>query len=169
MKFRFLLSIVFLLQVLESSAQLQWTELTIKCPCTLKSEDGETATVEFGLQNHLDSIVEGVNATVAIVGTLTNEDGEEIESAFVDTIQIESTIDPHGQVPVTSYEIDLGQMPSGTLYFELIIHTGEATDIGERSIRDSIWFKDEITSPPSSFSLTNMDYLLDSDEDGFPD
>lgn len=169
MKFRFLLSIVFLLQVLESSAQLQWTELTIECPCTLQSEDGETATVEFGLQNHLDSIVEGVNATVAIVGTLTNEEGEEIESAFVDTIQIESTIDPHGQVPVTSYEIDLGQMPSGNLYFELIIHTGEATDIDERSIRDSIWFKDEITSPPSSFSLTNMDYLLDSDEDGFPD
>lgn len=169
MKLRLLLTTLVFIQVLETSAQLEWTELTIECPCTLQSEDGETATVAFGLKNQLDAVVEDLSATIGIVGTLTDVEGEEITAALVDTVRIGGSIEPFGQLSTSSYDLDLGQLPTGKMYFELIIHSGQAADINEGTIRDSIWFKNEITSPPSSFDLVNMDYLLDSDDDGVAD
>lgn len=177
MNLRFLLAAFCLVLALGASGQLEWTRVSFECPCTLTSEDGETATLEFGLQNHSDEAEEGLSVTLGLVGTgdLMTQTGNTITTAFVDTIEIDTLLESHDALLTTTYTIDLGQLPSGRLYFELILHQGSATDIdevdpsGESYVRDSIWFKDLITSPPSSLNLTNMDFLVDTDEDGVHD
>ena len=168
MNARTLIALLLTVSATKLGAQALWTDLSIKCPCALQSEDGKTATIEFGLINHSDGIQEGLSATLGIVGTLEDEDGTPLESAFVDTISIDASIDPKSELPIASYELDLGVMPAGQLYFELLIHDA-TTDIDDLTIRDSVWFKNEIASPPDSFDLVNMDFLLDSDADGVDD
>lgn len=171
MNLRFLLSAFCLVFVLGASGQVEWTYMSFECPCTLTSEDGETATLEFGLHNDSDEVPEDLRVTLGLVGTedLMTEDDTRITAAFVDTIEIETLLEAHGELPTTQYTIDLGVLPRGRLYFELILHEGPTNDMDdfddpqERSnIRDSIWFKDLVTSPPSSLNLTNMDFLVDT-------
>lgn len=176
MNLRFLLAAFYLVLALGASGQLEWTRVSFECPCTLTSEDGETATLEFGLQNHSEEAQEGLRATLGLVGTsdLITESGTSITTALVDTIEIETLLEPHDSIPTTQYTIDLGVLPRGRLYFELVLHIGPANQIddpydGDSPIRDAIWFKDLVTSPPSSLNLTNMDFLVDTDEDGVHD
>lgn len=168
MKARHLIALLFVIATIEIGAQSPSTDLSIKCPCALQSEDGKTANIEFGLINHSDGVQEGLGATLAIVGELEDEDGLPFESAFVDTISIDTTMEPQSELPVASYQLDLGVMPPGKLYFELLIHQG-TTHIDDDTILDSVWFKNEIQSPPEAFDLVNMDFLLDSDSDGVDD
>ena len=178
MNLRFLLSAYCLVLALGASGQLNWTLMSFECPCTLSSEDGETATLEFGLQNHSDMLGEDLRVTLGLVGTedLMTEDDTRITAAFVDTIEIDTLLEAHDSLPTEQYTIDLGVLPRGRLYFELILHVGSTTDIDDfenreerNNIRDSIWFKDLVTSPPSSLNVTNMDFLVDTDEDGVHD
>ena len=176
MSLRFLLVAFCMVLALGVSGQLEWTRVSFECPCTLTSEDGETATLEFGLQNHSDEIVEDLSVTLGLVGTtdLVTESGNSITTALVDTIEIDTHLEAHDAIPKSEYNIDLGVLPAGRLYFELVLHIGPANEIddpydGDSPIRDSIWFKDLITSPPSTLDLSNMDFLVDTDEDGVHD
>ena len=65
MNARTLIALLLTVSATKLGAQAVWTDLSIKCPCTLQSEDGKTATVEFGLINHNDGIQEGLSATLA--------------------------------------------------------------------------------------------------------
>lgn len=172
MKFRLLVLLLSLGLALGASGQLNWTYVNFKCPCTLQSEDGETATLQFGLVNHLDEVVDGLSVTIGIVGVdeLTTTTGNQITSAFVDTIEIDTPLEPGGELPNTGFPVDLGLLPSGRSYFEITLHVGPATGINWlTTTRDSIWFKGLVNSPPSSLDLTNVDFLLDTDSDGVHD
>ncbi len=161
MKYRLLLSLFMGISGLIVSAQAQFGEVTLECPCTLQSSDGKTATLVYGIRNNMDQAVEDMNATVGLLTT----DGD---SAFVFTFELDA-LEPGEEKLENTQTISLGILPTGTAHFNVVIHTGSAMDMNWLSIVDTVWFKDEVTSPPASLDLENRDYLLDTDGDGIGD
>ncbi|MCY4656611.1 MAG: M12 family metallo-peptidase, partial [Gammaproteobacteria bacterium] len=147
-------------------AQFDWTEVNITCPCTLVSTDGRSAQLKFGLRNYLGVLADELHATVAIVGEFTDPDQSYKESAFLDTVALDVSIEPHGNVDVSTI-IQLGQIPNGRFYVELILH--EFDEVKENSIVDSVWFEGAITTPVNQLDLEFLDFLVDSDGDGVAD
>ncbi|MCY4656511.1 MAG: thrombospondin type 3 repeat-containing protein, partial [Gammaproteobacteria bacterium] len=161
MKYRLLLSLFMVISGLIVSAQAQFGEVTLVCPCTLQSSDGKTATLVYGIRNNMDQAVEDMNATVGLLTT----DGD---SAFVFTFELDA-LEPGEEKLENTQTISLGILPTGTAHFNVVIHTGFAMDMNWLSIVDTVWFKDEVTSPPAGLDLENRDYLLDTDGDGVGD
>ena len=153
------------------SAQFDRTYVNFSCPCTLQSDDGETAELTFGLVNYTDADIDELHVTVGIVTDEYRESESEDESvvntAFLDTVALEVTIDPQSTSAPASYEIELGVVPEGNYYFELLLHDTE-TPNGEELL-DSVWFKGLHETPPEALDLVDANYLVDSDGDGVGD
>lgn len=150
------------------SAQFSRTYLNIECPCTLTSNDGETALVSFSIVNHQGDQADSLYTTLAIDGLELNEIGSTFESrAFVDTAPIPVTVDSDSRTEKLNIPIDLGLIPEGKFYFELLLHSGETPS--EESMLDGIWFYGEIATPVTNLDLVDANYLLDSDLDGIAD
>ena len=149
-------------------AQFERTQINLVCPCTLTSQDGATATIRFRLINHTQSTVDNLYATVAIAGDRRTSSGETVNhTAFLDTIELDLTLDPMGNLDPTTHEIDMGVIPEGNYYFELLLHETDSARI--ENVRDSVWFSGEISTPPPSLALKDANYLIDTDEDGVAD
>ena len=148
--------------------QFDRTYINFSCPCTLASSDGETAELTFGIKNNTDATVDELYATVGIVTNSYRDDEEEnTNTAFVDTVALEISIDPQSETESASYTIDLGVIPEGNYYFELLLHESETPE-GEELL-DSVWFKGLHETPPTTLDLTDANYLVDSDGDGVAD
>lgn len=149
--------------------QFDRTYVNFSCPCTLKSSDGETAELTFGIKNNTDAVIDELYATVGIVAyELVSDDEEEnSNTAFLDTVALEISIDAQSETESASYEIELGVIPEGDYYFELLLHDTETPD-GEELL-DSVWFKGLQETPPSTLDLADANYLIDSDSDGVAD
>ena len=137
------------------------------CPCTLVSDNGISAEATFGLKNDLDVLVYDLSATIAIVGSVPDGDSTRPRTAFVDTISLDSPLEPSSELDSSTHTFDLGVIPAGNFYFELIIHVGSG--INQSTIRDSVWFEDEVATPPETLNLSNMNLLIDTDSDGVND
>ncbi|MCY4128222.1 MAG: hypothetical protein OXG15_03140 [Gammaproteobacteria bacterium] len=152
-------------------AQFERTHVNFSCPCTLESSDGESAELSFGLANNTDTAVDTLYATVGIVANEFRESESEDEpatnTAFLDTVALEVSIDPQSTTEATTYTIDLGAIPEGNYYFELLLHNTETLD-GEELL-DSVWFKGLQETPPTTLDLEDANYLVDSDGDGVGD
>lgn len=152
------------------AADFERVQVELQCPCTLQSEDGETAQIEFALKNNLNQSISGLYVTVAIFGELSelpeNEDSK-THTALLDTINLELELDPLSENVEVNQTIDLGVMPTGKFFFELIVHYSETVE--EDDILDSIYFRGEIQTPASSLDLVNFDFLVDTDGDGVDD
>ncbi len=159
---------------LPTLAQFERTQINFTCPCTLQSSDGNTAEISFGLANNTSATVDELYATVGIVANVitnddesTSDDESSSNAAFLDTVVLEVSIDPQSTSDSASYEIDLGVIPEGSYYFELLLHNSETPD-GEQLL-DSVWFKGLQETPATTLDLEDANYLLDSDEDGVAD
>ena len=149
------------------NAQLEWARVSIVCPCSLESEDGETATVQFGLKNFEDHPTENLWATVAVTGTFDDEEFSEEESMFLGTAPLNIGLSGLEEVGSNTYEIEFGQLPAGSVHFELLVHEGRRPTFA--SLLDSIWFEGETEMPFTSLSTRDMDFLRDADGDGVGD
>ena len=148
--------------------QFDRTYINFSCPCTLASDNGEMAELSFGIKNYTDATVDELYATVGIVRNVyVSEDEENINTAFLDTVALEISVDPQSETESASYTIDLGVIPEGSYYFELLLHESETPD-GEELL-DSVWFKGLHETPPTSLDLADANYLVDSDGDGVGD
>ncbi|MCY3883782.1 MAG: hypothetical protein OXG24_02585 [Gammaproteobacteria bacterium] len=149
------------------NAQLEWARVGIVCPCTLESEDGATATVQFGLQNYEDYPTENLWATIAVTGYFDDEEFSEEESLFLGTAPLNFGLSELEEVASNSYEIEFGQLPAGRVYLELMIHEGRRPTFA--SLLDTVWFEGETEMPFASLSKRDMDFLRDTDGDGIGD
>ncbi len=151
-----------------AAAQFERTRVNFICPCTFSTEDGESAEMTFGLVNHTKEVVYDLYATVGIVGDKTSDTGDAVQHvAFVDTVEVIDAIVPDTEVGVQTYEISLGAIPDGSYYFELLLHEDETFD--QFDVLDSVWFQGEHQTPIETLSLTDANYLVDSDQDGVDD
>ena len=156
--------------VLSSSvmnAQQEFARVGIVCPCSLESDDGETATVQFGLRNFEDYPTENLYATLAVTGYFFEEEFKNEKSLFLGTTPLNFGLAELEEVATGFYEIELGQLPTGRVYFELLIHEGPTLTFF--SLIDSIWFDGETEMPFTSLSRREIDFLRDSDGDGVGD
>ncbi|MCY4094836.1 MAG: hypothetical protein OXG05_06875 [Gammaproteobacteria bacterium] len=157
--------------VCPTHAQFDRTYVNFSCPCTLQSGDGETAELTFGLVNYTDADIDELHVTIGIVTDehreSESEDESDVNTAFLDTVALEVTIDPQSTSAPASYEIELGVVPEGSYYFELLLHDTETPD-GEELL-DSVWFKGLHETPPETLDLVDANYLVDSDGDGVGD
>ena len=149
------------------NAQLEWARVSIVCPCTLESEDGATATVQFGLENLENHPTENLWATVAATGYFDDEEYSEEESLFLGTAPLNLALSELEEVASNTYEIEFGELPAGRVHLELLIHEGRRPTFA--SLLDSIWFEGEMEMPFSSLSKRDMDFLTDTDGDGVDD
>ena len=152
---------------LNTHAQLEWARVTIDCPCTLESDDGETARVTFGLTNHESLRTDNLYATIAVTGYFEDEEFKDEKSAFLGTVAMDRSIASRGRIRSDTYEVEFGQLPTGKVFFELLVHEGPV--ITDDSLLDFVWFEGETQLPVSSINKGHMDFLVDSDEDGVAD
>ena len=164
---RYFLFAAFGLGSVALNAQLEWAQVSIVCPCSLESEDGETATVQFGLENFEDHPTENLYATIAVTGTFDDEEFSDEVSMFLGTAPLNFGLSGFEEVATNTYEIEFGQLPAGTVYLELLIHEGRRPT--SASLLDSIWFEEETEMPFTSLSKRDMDFLTDTDGDGVDD
>lgn len=148
-------------------AQLEWARVGIECPCTLETEDGETATVKFGLRNFEEYPTENLYVTVAVTGTFHDEEFAEEKSLFLGTAPLEFGLDPLEEVDSQTFEVEMGVLPKGTVYMELLVHEGRTLTFN--SLLDTVWLAGETEMPFTSLSKRNMDFLKDTDGDGVDD
>ena len=158
--------VVVCLAIAQGGGAQQWADVNIVCPCTLTSSDLASAQLEFGLENHLPVISDELRVTVGIVGEFTDPQDSYKSSAFLDTVEAGVSLEPNGQASVST-TINLGSIPNGRFYFELVLH--DTNEVLERTIVDSVWFEGEIAIPATSLNLRNIDYLIDTDADGVAD
>ena len=149
------------------NAQEEWARVSILCPCTLESEDGTTATVQFGLKNLENHRIENIWATIAVTGSFDDEEFSEEKSMFLGTTSLNFTLSELEEVETGTYEIEFGQLPAGNVYLELVVHEGK--NLTFASLLDSVWFEGETEMPFTSLSKVDMDYLKDTDGDGVAD
>ena len=149
------------------NAQFEWAQVSIVCPCSLESEDGETATLEFGLQNLENHPTENLYATIAVTGTFDDEEYSQETSLFLGTTPLSFGLSELEEVATSTYEIEFGQLPAGTVYLELLIHEGRRPSLA--GLLDAIWFEGETEMPFTSLSKLDMNFLKDSDGDGVDD
>lgn len=149
------------------NAQLEWARVSIVCPCSLESEDGATATVQFGLQNLEDHPTENLWATIAVTGAFDDEEFSDEQSMFLGTAALNTNLSGLEEVAADTYEIEFGQLPAGRVHLELLIHEGRRLTFA--SLLDSVWFEGETEMPFTSLSKHDMDYLKDTDGDGVGD
>ena len=148
--------------------QFEHTRINVTCPCSLDSSDGNSAQLQFAVSNNTDEPVTGLYATVAIAGTRTTTAGTTSNhTAFVDTVPLNLSLDAQSTSDPANYEIDLGVIPAGQFYFELLLHENEV--VGGHPRLDSVWFKGEWATPVRSLQLVEANYLIDSDADGVDD
>ena len=164
-----LLLVVFLSNfAAQSLAQFERTRVNITCPCEFVSDDGITGKVSFGLVNYTDESFDELYATIGISGERASESAAERNySAYLDTIKLTEFPLPNSSLSSRVYEIQLGAIPEGSYYFELLLHKNEA--VHRHEILDSAWFKGEHQAPVSNLALTDANYLVDSDLDGVDD
>lgn len=165
---RISLALLIALTAAPTLAQFERTHVNFTCPCTLSSTDGETAEISFGLVNHTEEVVRDLYATLAIAGDRTTETGESVQHvALVDTLRVVEVITPETELDVQTYEIDLGELPEGSFYFELLLHENETYH--QYGSLDSVWFQGEHQTPVQTLDLIDANYLIDSDDDGVGD
>ena len=168
MVLRALIPILLLLVAEPAFTQFERTHVNISCPCTLTSSDGEKAELAFGISNNRDDVVDELYATLAIAGTRLSSTSQMVDyTAFVDTVALNVNVEPHSAIDSQSFELDLGAIPEGTYYFEVLLHENEI--VGGNPRLDSIWFEGEWSAPISTLSLRDANYLIDSDDDGIDD
>ncbi|MCY4130459.1 MAG: hypothetical protein OXG15_14590 [Gammaproteobacteria bacterium] len=149
-------------------SQFERAQINIACPCSLTSTDGSSANVSFGLVNNTDAIVEELYVTLGIAGeTLTSTNQVVDYAAFVDTVPLKVNIQANSTSDAQTYDLDLGAIPEGSYFFELLLHDHEV--VGGNPRLDSVWFKGEWSAPIGALQLTDANYLLDSDGDGVDD
>ncbi len=153
---------------LPALAQFDRTHVNIVCPCSLVSTDGMTAEIGFGVVNYTENDIDEIHVTVSIGGDrLTSEGDLQPYTALVDTVPLATTVTADSTVESLTYVIDLGVIPQGTYYYELIIH--QDSSVSFDTTFDSIWFKDDHPAPFSALNLQDANYLIDTDGDGVGD
>lgn len=148
-------------------AQPEFARVGIVCPCSLASDNGETATVQFGLRNFEDYPTENLYATLAVTGYFDDEEYKDEKSVFLGTTPLNFGLAELEEVATATYEIELGILPVGHVYLELLIHEGQTVNF--LSLVDSIWFDGETEMPFTSLSKREIDFLIDTDGDGVDD
>ena len=152
---------------LSLNAQLEWARVGIDCPCTLQSEDGETATVKIGLRNFEDYPTENLYATIAVTGTFHDEEYAEEKSLFLGTTPLGLGLAPFEELKAQSFEVELGVLPKGDVFLEVLVHEGRTLTFF--SLLDAVWFAGETEMPFTSLNKRNMNFLKDTDGDGVDD
>ena len=141
---------------LSLSAQLEWARVAIDCPCTLESEDGETATVKFGLRNFEEIPTENLYATIAVTGTFHDEEYADEKSLFLGTTPLEFGLAPFEEVKAQSFEVELGVLPKGDVYLEVLVHEGRTLTFF--SLLDAVWFAGETEMPFTTLRQTQHEF-----------
>ena len=150
------------------SAQFERTYVQLQCPCTLTTTDGLTAKVTFGIQNLSNRQYTDLHVTVGLSGTENGENQDfSNHTALLDTVLVTSLLAPNGVVDAKTYTIDMGVLPRGSFYFELMLHNGQ--NLKYDSVLDSIWFRGRIRTPAINLDLVDANYLIDTDQDGVGD
>lgn len=150
------------------SAQFQRTELNFVCPCTLTSQNGITAELNFTLVNYTEKDFEDLHVTVGISGMQQTESGTSTQdAAFLDTVALGFSVQSEATHEDLTYSIELGDMPVGDYYFELLLHRTETVSFIDTL--DAVWFKGRHASPVTTIALEDANYLLDTDDDGVAD
>ena len=149
------------------SAQLEWARVGIQCPCTVESEDGKTATVSLGIQNFETAETDLLYISLAITGYFEDEELNRRQIAILGTTSLNQALRGFAKSPTAEYEIELGQLPEGQVFLELILHEGPR--INNSSLLDFVWFEGETKSPFTSISKKEMNFLIDTDQDGVDD
>lgn len=148
--------------------QFERSELNFSCPCTFASSEGVTASINFTLVNHTEKDFEDLYITVGISGSQTTQTGATTgHAAFLDTVELGFDAEPEEHYDNLSYEIELGEMPTGSYYFELLLH--QTDTVSQANTLDSVWFKGSHQTPVRSINLVDANFLLDSDSDGVTD
>lgn len=135
---------------LNTHAQFEWARVTIDCPCTLESDDGETARISFGVTNHEVLQTDNLYATIAITGYFEDEEFKDEKSAFLGTAAMHRSVAGEDSIPIDTYEVELGQLPAGRVFFELLVHEGPV--ITPDSLLDFVWFEGETQLPVTSIN-----------------
>ena len=149
-------------------SQFDRAEVNIVCPCTLASNDGESAELSFGLVNHTGAVVDELHATLGIAGKTVSSSNQEVDyTAFVDTVPLNVRLQANSSRAATTHEIDIRGIPEGSYFFELLLHEHEV--VGGHPRLDSVWFKGEWSTPLRVLNLIDADYLVDTDGDGIDD
>ena len=149
-------------------SQFERADVNIVCPCTLTSTDGESADLSFGLTNNTDTVVDELYVTLAIAGERITSTNEVVDyTAFVDTVPLDASVRANSTNSSQTYTVDLGAIPEGSYFFELLLHDQEV--VGGHPRLDSVWFRGEWSTPIGELRLTDANYLLDSDGDGVDD
>ena len=148
--------------------QFELTRVNLVCPCSLETDDGATAVVQFGLVNHTRELSDDLHLTLGIVGNRTSSTGADMTFAdFIATAELGVSLESNSTLDDQAIQVELAPISQGDFYFELILHDGEWA--GSDSKLDSIWFQGEYSAPFTELSLIDANYLIDSDGDGVDD
>ena len=168
MLLRALFSLFIALLAVPAYSQFERAQVNIVCPCTLASTDGQTAELRFGLINNTDTLVDELYVTLAIAGKRRTSTSQVVDyTAFVDTVELEVSVRANSTSGSQVFAVDLGAIPEGSYYFELLLHDNEI--VGGHPRLDSVWFKGEWSTPIENLHITDANFLLDSDGDGVDD
>ena len=149
-------------------SQFERANINITCPCSLTSTDGASAKVSFGLINNTDKTVDELYVTLGIAGERVTSTSQVVDyTALVDTVALKVSVEANSTSDSRTYDLDLGAIPEGSYFFELLLHDQEV--VGGNPRLDSVWFKGEWSAPLTELQLTDANYLLDSDADGVDD
>lgn len=148
-------------------AQQEWGLVELVCPCTFTSTDGETAQVEFGLKSLSEISTDNLYITLSVTGEFEDELYTDHPTLHLGTAGLDFFLSPNEGVEHDTYEIDLGVLPKGTAFFELILHEGPRPS--QNSTFDFVWFEGKSDLPFSSLSKSEMNFLIDTDHDGVDD
>lgn len=92
-----------------------------------------------------DVLTDNLYVTIAVTGYFEEEKYAEHSMLLLGTAPLNLYLSEFEVLDTDSYEIELGQLPTGTVYFELLVHEGP-TFVNE-SLLDFIWFDGETETP----------------------
>ena len=165
MKVRIVVAFCLTITCTAAVAQFDRTFVNLECPCSLLSTDGQGAEISFGVINYSEESAENLYATLAIAGTRRLPGlGDSEHSAFIDTVLAVPSLATDTATEHMTFEVDMGFLPTGEYYFELLLHEDE--EVTEFNILDAIWFQGKIRTPVNDLNLVDANYLIDSDQDG---
>lgn len=162
-----LIPVCFIFLSVSLVAQFEWARVGIHCPCTLESEDGQTATVKLGVQNFEGAETDKLYVTIAMTGHFDDPTLHRSGTVLLGTTSLEKALPGFSRLRADEYEVELGELPKGRVFLEIVLHEGPR--INPNSLLDYVWFEGEIESPFTSISKVDMNFLIDTDHDGVDD
>lgn len=129
----------------------------IECPCSIMSDGYGSVTVSMGFSNY-SRITQGPFEL-----RIEASAGRIRRGPLIGTVEIPIQVPSKGRVATASYNGTINAtLPKRTSYIELLLYEDDSLE------HDRIMMADPVQLG-SGFSVTNLDYLRDSDRDGVAD